>query len=371
MELLRYEDIDLSQTVKRSEEDVNNVLDIVSDILKNVRQNKDQALKDYTQKFDKVIIDNLKVTDEEIKEAYDTLDDNLLEALKKAAANIEKFHKKEIPEEWNIEVREGITAGQIVRPINSVGCYIPGGRAAYPSTILMTVIPAKIAGVKKIICCSPPQKDGKIGDAILVAAHLAGADEIYKVGGAQAIGAMAYSTESIPKVEKIVGPGNIFVTAAKKLVYGEVDIEFPAGPSEVLILADKTANAEYIATDILSQAEHDPKASCFFVTDDENLAEDVLEFVRSYGEKRFTETEINESYKSKRSEFMQKKERRELPTYEKGILDVFIKEYPADWEEEGISHKAMDRFNIRFSIGQNKIIIPHYNVKGGLIGIRG
>ena len=279
MELLRYEDIDLSQTVKRSEEDVNNVLDIVSDILKNVRQNKDQALKDYTQKFDKVIIDNLKVTDEEIKEAYDTLDDNLLEALKKAAANIEKFHKKEIPEEWNIEVREGITAGQIVRPINSVGCYIPGGRAAYPSTILMTVIPAKIAGVKKIICCSPPQKDGKIGDAILVAAHLAGADEIYKVGGAQAIGAMAYSTESIPKVEKIVGPGNIFVTAAKKLVYGEVDIEFPAGPSEVLILADKTANAEYIATDILSQAEHDPKASCFFVTDDENLAEDVLEFV--------------------------------------------------------------------------------------------
>ena len=268
MELLRYEDIDLSQTVKRSEEDVNNVLDTVSDILKNVRQNKDQALKDYTQKFDKVIIDNLKVTDEEIKEAYDTLDDNLLEALKKAAANIEKFHKKEIPEEWNI-----------VRPINSVGCYIPGGRAAYPSTILMTVIPAKIAGVKKIICCSPPQKDGKIGDAILVAAHLAGADEIYKVGGAQAIGAMAYSTESIPKVEKIVGPGNIFVTAAKKLVYGEVDIEFPAGPSEVLILADKTANAEYIATDILSQAEHDPKASCFFVTDDENLAEDVLEFV--------------------------------------------------------------------------------------------
>ena len=173
-----------------------------------------------------------------------------MEALKKAAANIEKFHKKEIPEEWNIEVREGITAGQIVRPINSVGCYIPGGRAAYPSTILMTVIPAKIAGVKKIICCSPPQKDGKIGDAILVAAHLAGADEIYKVGGAQAIGAMAYSTESIPKVEKIV-----------------------------LILADKTANAEYIATDILSQAEHDPKASCFFVTDDENLAEDVLEFV--------------------------------------------------------------------------------------------
>ncbi len=279
MELLRYNDIDLSQTVKRSEEDVNNVLDTVSDILKNVRENEDSALREYTQKFDGVIIDNLKVSDEEIKEAYDTIDTELLDALKKASANIEKFHKKEIPEEWEIEVTDGITAGQIVRPINSVGCYIPGGRAVYPSTILMTVIPAKIAGVKKIICCSPPQKDGKIGSAILVAADLAGADEIYKVGGAQAIGAMAYGTQSIPKVEKIVGPGNIFVTAAKKLVFGQVDIEFPAGPSEVLILADKTANAEFVSTDILSQAEHDPKASCFFVTDDSTLANEVLEIV--------------------------------------------------------------------------------------------
>ena len=279
MELLRYNDIDLSQTVKRSEEDVNNVLDTVSDILKNVRENKDSALREYTQKFDGVIIDNLKVSDKEIKEAYDTIDTELLDALKKASANIEKFHKKEIPEEWEIEVTDGITAGQIVRPINSVGCYIPGGRAVYPSTILMTVIPAKIAGVKKIICCSPPQKDGKIGSAILVAADLAGADEIYKVGGAQAIGAMAYGTQSIPKVEKIVGPGNIFVTAAKKLVFGQVDIEFPAGPSEVLILADKTANAEFVSTDILSQAEHDPKASCFFVTDDSTLANEVLEIV--------------------------------------------------------------------------------------------
>lgn len=284
MELLRYEDIDLSQTVKRSEEDVNNVLDTVSDILKNVRQNKDQSLKDYTQKFDKVIIDNLKVTDEEINEAYDTLDDNLLEALKKAAANIEKFHKQEIPEEWNIEVREGITAGQIVRPINSVGCYIPGGRAAYPSSILMTVIPAKIAGVKKVVCVTPPQKDGKILDAILVAADIAGADEIYKVGGAQAIAGLAYGTESIPQVEKIVGPGNIFVTAAKKLVYGQVDIEFPAGPSEVLILADESANPEFLATDILAQAEHDPNASCFLVTDSKDLAIKTDEFVKQLTE---------------------------------------------------------------------------------------
>ena len=285
MEILRYNDIDLSQTVKRSEEDVDNVLDSVSDILKNVRKNKDSALKDYTQKFDQVTIDNLKVTKDEIKDAYNTIDNDLLEALKKASKNIEKFHKKEIPEEWEIKINEGITAGQIVRPINSVGCYIPGGRAVYPSTILMTVIPAKIAGVKKIICCSPPQKDGKIGNAILVAADLAGADEIYKVGGAQAIGAMAYGTQSIPKVEKIVGPGNIFVTAAKKLVFGQVDIEFPAGPSEVLILGDDSANPEFIATDILSQAEHDPKASCFFITNEEALANKVLEFVNEKLEK--------------------------------------------------------------------------------------
>ena len=165
-------------------------------------------------------------------------------------------------------------------PIYSVGCYIPGGRAAYPSTILMTVIPAKIAGVNKVICCSPPQKDGKIIDAILVAADISGADEIYKVGGAQAIGAMAYGTESIPKIEKIVGPGNIFVTAAKKLVYGQVDIEFPAGPSEVLIVSDETANPEFIATDILAQAEHDPNASCFLVTNSENIANKTLEFVK-------------------------------------------------------------------------------------------
>ena len=298
MEILRYNDIDLSQTVKRSEEDVDNVLDSVSDILKNVRKNKDSAIRDYTEKFDQVTIDNLKVTNDEIKDAYNTIDNDLLEALKKAAKNIEKFHKKEIPEEWELKITEGITAGQIVRPINSVGCYIPGGRAVYPSTILMTVIPAKIAGVKKIICCSPPQKDGKIGNAILVAADLAGADEIYKVGGAQAIGAMAYGTQSIPKVEKIVGPGNIFVTAAKKLVFGQVDIEFPAGPSEVLILGDDTANPEFIATDILSQAEHDPKASCFLITDNSTLANKVLEIVNEKLEKSPRKEIIKEALKN-------------------------------------------------------------------------
>ena len=238
----------------------------------------------------------MKVSKDEIEEAYDTLDDSLLVALKQAASNIEKFHKKQIPSEWELEVNPGIVAGQIVRPINSAGCYIPGGRAAYPSSILMTVIPAKIAGVKKVVCVTPPQKDGKILDAILVAADIAGADEIYKVGGAQAIAGLAYGTESIPRgaqaiaglaygtesiprVEKIVGPGNIFVTAAKKLVYGQVDIEFPAGPSEVLILADDSANPEFLATDILAQAEHDPNASCFLVTDSKDLAIKTDEFV--------------------------------------------------------------------------------------------
>jgi len=279
MEILKYSEIDLVETIKRSEQDVNNVLDTVSEILNNVKKNGDVALKSYTEKFDGVLIDDLKVTDDEIKEAYDSLDETLLIALKQAAANIEKFHKKQIPKDWEMEVNPGIKAGQIVRAINSAGCYIPGGRAAYPSSILMTVIPAKIAGVDKVVCVTPPQKDGKILDAILVAADIAGADEIYKVGGAQAIAALAYGTESVPKVEKIVGPGNIFVTAAKKLVYGQVDIEFPAGPSEVLILADESAEPEFLATDILAQAEHDPNASCFLVTDSRDLAEKTNEFV--------------------------------------------------------------------------------------------
>lgn len=284
MEILKYSEIDLKETIKRSEQDVNNVLDIVSDILNNVKDNGDEAVKSYTEKFDGVLVEDLKVSDEEIKKAYDTLDDSLLTALKQAAQNIEKFHKKQIPKEWSIEVNPGITAGQIVRPINSAGCYIPGGRAAYPSSILMTVIPAKIAGVEKVICVTPPQKDGSILDAILVAADIAGADEIYKVGGAQAIASLAFGTESIPSVEKIVGPGNIFVTAAKKLVYGQVDIEFPAGPSEVLILADDTSIPKYLATDILAQAEHDPNASCFLVTDSEKLAHEVDGYVKELTE---------------------------------------------------------------------------------------
>ena len=220
MEILKYDKETANDLIKRSQADISEVLNIVSDILKDVKENKDEAVKRYTAKFDKAELDDLQVSEDEIKEAYDNLDENLIEALKRASANIEKFHKAQIPEEWFMEVNTGITAGQIIRPINNVGCYIPGGRAAYPSSILMEVIPAKIAGVERIICCTPPGADGKIMDAILVAADLAGADEIYKCGGAQAIAAMAYGTESIEKVEKIVGPGNVFVTGAKKLVYG-------------------------------------------------------------------------------------------------------------------------------------------------------
>ena len=289
MEILKYDKETANDLIKRSQADISEVLNIVSDILKDVKENQDEAVKRYTAKFDKAELDDLQVSEDEIKEAYDNLDKNLIEALKRASANIEKFHKAQIPEEWFMEVNTGITAGQIIRPINSVGCYIPGGRAAYPSSILMEVIPAKIAGVERIICCTPPGADGKIMDAILVAADLAGADEIYKCGGAQAIAAMAYGTESIEKVEKIVGPGNVFVTGAKKLVYGDVDIEFPAGPSEVLILCDNTAIPEYLAHDFLSQAEHDPNASCFLVTDDEEIAnasKDLIEEFAKDAERR-------------------------------------------------------------------------------------
>ena len=178
MDILKYDDIDLTENIKRSEEDVENVLDIVSDILKDIKTNRDKAVKSYTEKFDNVLVEDLKVSPDEIKRAYESLDDDLVNALKSAADNIKRFHKKQIPEEWQIEVIDGIKAGQIIRPLNSIGCYIPGGRAAYPSTILMTVIPAKIAGVNKVICCSPPQKDGKIIDAILVAVDISGTDEI-------------------------------------------------------------------------------------------------------------------------------------------------------------------------------------------------
>ncbi|OWT32401.1 histidinol dehydrogenase [Methanobrevibacter sp. 87.7] len=303
MKLIKYNENQLADIIKRSEEDINKIIPTVNDILVDIKENKDKAILGYTEKFDGVKLEDMKVSEEEIKEAYNNIDDKLIEALKSAASNIEKFHKAEIPKEWKMDIKDGITAGQIIRPLETVGCYIPGGRAAYPSTILMTVIPAKIAGVKKIVCCTPPGKDGKVMDAILVASDIAGADEIYKVGGAQAIGAMAYGSETIPKVDKIVGPGNIFVTGAKKLVYGDVDIEFPAGPSELLVLADETDKAEFIAYDIMSQAEHDPNAACIFVTPSEELAHEVEKEIKEKTEKAVRK-EIIEASLSKRGKIV-------------------------------------------------------------------
>ena len=279
MEIVKLDSTERNKLLERSKIDAKGVITVVNEVIHNVKQNGDSSLKIYTEKFDNVKIENFKVKEDEIKKSYDNTDKTVIEALKKAAKNIEKFHKAQIPEEWFKEIDKGIKAGQIIRPIENVGCYIPGGRAVYPSSVLMTIIPAKIAGVTKIICCTPPMPDGSVNDMVLAAADIAGADEIYKVGGSQAIAAMAYGTESIPKVDKIVGPGNIFVTAAKKLVYGDVDIDFPAGPSEVLIIADETGNAEYIAFDMMAQAEHDPDASSVVITNSCDIAHKVNEII--------------------------------------------------------------------------------------------
>lgn len=260
---------------KRSKLDAADVTNTVQDIIKNVMENGDRSLSQYTEKFDKVKIDSFRVKNEDIERSISKVDENVLKALKKAAKNIEKFHRAQIPEDWSMEVDGGIKAGQIIRPLETVGCYIPGGRAIYPSTILMSAIPAKIAGVSRVICCTPPQPDGTVSNIILAAAKISGIDEIYMVGGAQAVAAMAYGTKSIPKVDKIVGPGNIFVATAKKLLYGEVDIDFPAGPSEVLIIADETAKPDYVALDLMAQAEHDPNAASVLVTTSRELAESV------------------------------------------------------------------------------------------------
>ena len=282
LEIIDLKREDFSKYTERIEMDSSDVLQPVQEIINNVRKNKDQALHNYTLKFDKADITELRVPTETIEKSIENISPKLKKALEDAAENVSKFHKAQIPDDWTMEVREGVTAGQIIRPLKRVGCYIPGGRAAYPSSILMTVIPAKIAGVDEIICCTPPDKDGNISDEILAAAYIAGATHIYKVGGAQAIAAMAYSTESIPSVDKIVGPGNIFVATAKKLVYGTVDIEFPAGPSEMLALIDETANPSYIATELLSQAEHDPNAATILVSTSRETAEKTLKYLEEY-----------------------------------------------------------------------------------------
>ena len=253
----------------------------VAEIIQTVREKKDQALFDYTEKFDHVKItpETILVTKEEIEEAYSQVDARLLEVIRRAKENIRTYHEKQKQYSWFDSKPDGSILGQKVTPISKVGVYVPGGKAAYPSSVLMNIIPAKVAGVDEIIMVTPPGKDGKINPGTLVAANEAGVDAIYKVGGAQAIGALAYGTQSVPKVDKIVGPGNIYVALAKKAVYGHVSIDSIAGPSEILVIADETANPEYVAADLLSQAEHDELASAILITTSETLAEEVSKHV--------------------------------------------------------------------------------------------
>ena len=249
----------------------------VASILDAVKKDKDKAIFAFTEKFDgaKIDKDSIRVTEKEIQEAYDKVDAKLLEIIRKAKENIRVYHEKQKQYSWFDSKPDGTMLGQKVTPLQRVGVYVPGGKAVYPSSVLMNVMPAKVAGVDEIIMVTPPGKDGKVNPNTLVAAKEAGADAIYKVGGAQAIAALAYGTESIPKVDKIVGPGNIYVALAKKSVYGHVSIDSIAGPSEILVIADETANPRYVAADLLSQAEHDELASAILVTTSEKLAEEV------------------------------------------------------------------------------------------------
>lgn len=267
----------LKQLVKRSPSSYGQYEQTVNDIIKAVRSKKDRALFDYTKQFDHCTItaETIRVTAEEIREAYDLVDQGLIEVMKKSAANITKFHEKQLHNSWIVPKEDGTILGQKILPIEISGVYVPGGKAAYPSSVLMNVLPAKVAGVKRIIMTTPPGKDGKVNPGTLVAADIAGVDEIYKAGGAQAIAAMAFGTESIPKVDKITGPGNIFVALAKKACFGFVSIDSIAGPSEILVLADETANPRYVAADLLSQAEHDELASAILITTSRELAEKV------------------------------------------------------------------------------------------------
>ena len=252
-----------------------NVEGIVTDIIANVRASGDKALYEYSKKFDKVDLNSLEVSSEEIDEAFDLADKEFIEVIKEAAENIREFHKRQVKNSFIISEKDGIVTGQKVTPIERVGLYVPGGTAAYPSTVLMDSIPAKIAGCSQIVMVTPPSKDGKVNPNILTAAKIAGVDRIFKVGGAQAVAALAYGTESIPEVDKIVGPGNAFVAEAKKQVFGKVAIDMIAGPSEILVVADSTCNPKYVAADLLSQAEHDKMASAVLVTDSVDFANKV------------------------------------------------------------------------------------------------
>ena len=276
----------LGNLLKRSPNNYGKFESAVAEILAKVKSEGDEALFAYTKQFDKVEInkDTIRVTEEEIKEAYDTIDPALLDVIRKALVNIRTYHEKQIQNSWFTSTTNGTMLGQKVTPLNRVGVYVPGGKAVYPSSVLMNIVPAKVAGVPHIVMTTPPGKDGKVCASTLVAAREAGADEIYKVGGAQAVGALAYGTESIPKVDKIVGPGNIFVALAKKAVYGYVSIDSIAGPSEILVLADETANPRYVAADLLSQAEHDELACAILITTSREFADKVDQEVKGFVE---------------------------------------------------------------------------------------
>ena len=267
----------LGNLLKRNPGSYTEYENTVNEIINNVRENGDKALFDYTLKFDKFAVNEktIKVTRKEIEEAYKELSDDFVEVMKKSAENIRVFHEKQKRNTWIDTKEDGSILGQRILPIEISGVYVPGGKAAYPSSVLMNVVPAKVAGVERIVMCTPPSKDGKVNAGTLVAADIAGVTEIYKVGGAQAIAAMAFGTASVPKVDKITGPGNIFVALAKKACFGHVSIDSIAGPSEILVLTDETANPRYVAADLLSQAEHDELASSILITTSQDIADKV------------------------------------------------------------------------------------------------
>lgn len=274
----------LEQLLKRSPDSYQGFEARVDAIIQNVKKNGDEAVFGYTKQFDGVEItaENVRVTPEEIAEAYEKVDKTLLDVIRKSLVNIRSYHEKQKKYSWFDSTENGTMLGQKVTPLGIVGLYVPGGKAVYPSSVLMNVVPARVAGVGRIVVTTPPGKDGKIPSSTLVAAHEAGVDEIYKVGGAQAIAALAFGTQSIPKADKITGPGNIYVALAKKAVYGHVSIDSVAGPSEILVLADETATPRYVAADLLSQAEHDEMASAILVTTSEELAQKVSEEIEGF-----------------------------------------------------------------------------------------
>ena len=265
----------------RDGESEKSIVKSVEEILQEVKKRKDQALYAYTEKFDGVKLENLVMSEEEMEKAILSVEEDFIENMKEAAENIAFYHKKQIQSGYELKKDNGIILGQRVIPLEKVGVYVPGGRAAYPSSVLMNVIPAKIAGVDEIVMVTPPDKEGSVNPYIVAAAKIAGVNKIYKVGGAQAIAALAYGSETIPKVDKIVGPGNAYVACAKRLVYGKVDIDMIAGPSEILVIADEKANAKFVAADLISQAEHDPMASSILLTTSKELAMRIQEELKA------------------------------------------------------------------------------------------